>query len=132
MTGPAWECEVMEKDLRFAEGMLAAAAAAPAGSAALDARVEDARYTRRVTQELAAAFVAVTGRPFEGYAIAGSVVLFIEPDGRIARWRFEKRSGDAAFDDALAQTFERARLTPPPPPLRELYRTVGLGMHVKR
>lgn len=52
-----------------------------------------------------------------------TVVLFIEPDGRIARWRVEKPSGNGAFDDALERTLRNtARLPPPPDSWRQAVR----------
>jgi len=48
-----------------------------------------------------------------------SVALWIEPDGRIARWRQERSSGNATFDAAVERTLKAApRLPPPPDPLR--------------
>jgi colicin import membrane protein len=56
------------------------------------------------------------------------IVLIIEPDGSISRFRFESRSGNGSFDDALERAVRQTRLPPPPPELRERYRTVGLGV----
>ncbi len=61
--------------------------------------------------------------------LKATVVLVILPDGRISSYRFEKRSGNDAFDDALDRAVRQTRLPPPPPELRERYRTVGLGVH---
>jgi colicin import membrane protein/protein TonB len=58
-----------------------------------------------------------------------TVVLFIEPDGRISNWRFERRSGNAAFDEALERSIRQTRLPPPPPENRERYRSIGLGVN---
>ncbi len=58
--------------------------------------------------------------------LKASVVLFIEPDGRISRWRFETRSGNAAFDEALERTIRQTRPPPPPAELREHYRNDGI------
>jgi colicin import membrane protein/protein TonB len=60
--------------------------------------------------------------------LKATVVLYIEPDGRVARWSFESRSGSAAFDDALERAIRQARLPPPPADLRERYRNLGLGV----
>lgn len=60
--------------------------------------------------------------------LRATVVLYVEPDGRISRWAFESRSGSQAFDDALDRAIRQARLPPPPAELRERYRTVGLGV----
>ena len=54
-----------------------------------------------------------------------------EPDGRVASFRFERRSGNAAFDQALERAVRDSRLPPPPPELRQRYRTLGLGVNFK-
>ena len=56
------------------------------------------------------------------------VSLTIQPDGRISAWRFEKKSGNAAFDDSVERVIRQTRLPPPPPELRQRYREVGLGV----
>jgi colicin import membrane protein/protein TonB len=58
--------------------------------------------------------------------LRAKVVLFVEPDGSIVRWKFESRSGSAAFDDALERAIRRARLPPPPPEARDLFRRTGV------
>lgn len=60
--------------------------------------------------------------------LQATVVLYIEPDGRVARFAFEKRSGSPAFDDALERAIRAARLPPPPAELRGRYRSEGLGV----
>lgn len=60
--------------------------------------------------------------------LKGTVVLWIEPDGNIARWRIEKSSGNGAFDDALERTVRQTRLPPPPDAQRQLYRSTGLAI----
>jgi colicin import membrane protein/protein TonB len=57
------------------------------------------------------------------------VVLFIESDGRVAKFTFEKRSGNGAFDSALERAIRQARLPPPPAEHRGAYRRQGLGVH---
>jgi colicin import membrane protein/protein TonB len=54
------------------------------------------------------------------------VVLFIQPDGTIARHEFQSRSGNPTFDAALERAVRSARLPPPPAQVRERYRTQGL------
>jgi colicin import membrane protein len=61
--------------------------------------------------------------------LRATVVLFVEPDGTVSRHLFEKRSGNAAFDDALERAIRSVRLPPPPTELRETYRRVGLGVN---
>ncbi len=56
------------------------------------------------------------------------VTLTIQPDGRISSWRFEKKSGNAAFDESVERVVRQTRVPPPPPELRQRYREVGLGV----
>jgi colicin import membrane protein len=63
--------------------------------------------------------------------LTGTVVLHIEPDGRVARYELVKRSGNPAFDEALERAVRETRLPPPPPALRDLYRRTGLEVLFK-
>lgn len=60
--------------------------------------------------------------------LKATVVLFIESDGTVSRYVFEKRSGNTTFDDALERAIRQARLPPPPPEIRSRMRQVGLGV----
>jgi colicin import membrane protein/protein TonB len=60
--------------------------------------------------------------------LRATVVLFIEPDGRVSRWSFEDRSGNAVFDAALERAVRAARLPPPPAGMRDRYRSQGLAV----
>ncbi|BDG09010.1 energy transducer TonB [Anaeromyxobacter paludicola] len=57
-----------------------------------------------------------------------TVVLYIQPDGRILRYAFEQRSGNSSFDDALQRAIGNARLPAPPVEQRREYQTVGLAV----
>lgn len=97
----------------------------PAGGAS-DASEGD-RYLALVTRELQAHYrVPSTISERERLFLKGTIVLFVEPDGRIRGWRFEARSGNAAFDEALERTLRQTRLPAPPAGMRELYRSTGL------
>jgi len=63
--------------------------------------------------------------------LTGTVVLHIEPDGRVSRYELVKRSGNPAFDEALERAVRETRLPPPPPALRDLYRRGGLEVLFK-
>lgn len=63
--------------------------------------------------------------------LKATVVLTIQPDGRISAFRFEKASGNPAFDLALERAVRQTRLPPPPPELRRAYATTGLGVHFR-
>jgi colicin import membrane protein/protein TonB len=100
----------------------------PDGDASGDSDTgEGDRYLALVVRSLRANYrVPSTISERDRLHLKGTLVLFIESDGRIARWRFETRSGNAAFDDALERTLQQTRLPPPPPDGRELYRSTGL------
>jgi colicin import membrane protein len=93
---------------------------------------EGDRYLGLVTQALQASYrLPATLSEQERLALRATVVLTIEPDGRVSSFRFEQRSGNAGFDQALERAVRDARLPPPPPELRQRYRTVGLGVNFK-
>jgi colicin import membrane protein/protein TonB len=60
--------------------------------------------------------------------LRATVLLFIEPDGRISRYEFESRSGNPSFDGALESAVRGARLPPPPSERRDRYRSQGLAV----
>jgi colicin import membrane protein len=60
--------------------------------------------------------------------LQADVILYIEPDGRIDRFTFERRSGNGAFDAALERTVRTTRVPPPPPEKREAYRRGGIRL----
>ncbi len=100
----------------------------PEGQAS-DAEEGD-RYLALVTQVLKANYrLPSTLSEKDRMFLKATVVLSIEPDGRVSHFRFEQRSGNASFDDALERSIRQARLPPPPPEMRERYRSVGLGVH---
>jgi colicin import membrane protein/protein TonB len=63
--------------------------------------------------------------------LQGTIVLFIEPDGRVLRHEFVKRSGNPVFDDALERAVRDIRLPPPPDDTRDGYRRRGLQVDFK-
>jgi colicin import membrane protein/protein TonB len=63
--------------------------------------------------------------------LQGTIVLFIESDGRVLRHEFLKRSGNSTFDEALERAVRDTRLPPPPAEAREGYRRRGLQVDFK-
>jgi colicin import membrane protein/protein TonB len=63
--------------------------------------------------------------------LKGTLVLFIEPDGRVLRHEFVTRSGNPTFDEALERAVRDVRLPPPPADAREAYRRRGLLVDFK-
>lgn len=97
----------------------------PAGDS--DTASEGDRYLALVQRALKASYrIPATISERDRLHLKGTVVVFIEGDGRIARWRIEKPSGNGAFDDALERTLRETRLPPPPDAMRERYRSVGV------
>jgi colicin import membrane protein/protein TonB len=93
---------------------------------------EGDRYLGLVTQALQDSYrLPATISEQERRNLGATVVLTVEPDGRVSSFRFERKSGNAAFDQALERAVRDARLPPPPPELRQRYRTVGLGVNFK-
>jgi len=88
---------------------------------------EGDRYLALVTRALQANYrLPSTISERDRALLKASVVLFIEPDGRISTWRFELKSGNAAFDEALERTIRQTRLPPPPLEMRQHYRNDGI------
>ncbi len=64
-------------------------------------------------------------------SLEATVVLYLDERGDVVRSAFEKRSGNGAFDSALERAIRAARIPPPPPELRQKYRTEGLGVRYR-
>ncbi|HET7826520.1 MAG TPA: energy transducer TonB [Anaeromyxobacter sp.] len=61
--------------------------------------------------------------------LEANVILWIEPDGRIARWRQERSSGNPVFDAAVDRALRATTRVPPPPDdLRESLRRTGIQL----
>jgi colicin import membrane protein len=91
---------------------------------------EGDRYLALVYRELQANYnLPVTMSRSEAAGLGALVVLVIDPSGRVLRYSFERRSGNAAYDAALERAIEASRLPPPPPELRERFRRGGLAIH---
>jgi colicin import membrane protein len=100
----------------------------PRGSS--DSGTEGDRYLALVQAALADAYVLPsTLSERERMYLKATVVLFIEPSGKVLDFRFETRSGNAAYDAALERAIRAARLPPPPPEMREQFRRGGFGVN---
>jgi colicin import membrane protein/protein TonB len=88
------------------------------------------RYLALVRNALLAAYVLpATISERERTFLKATVVLFVEPNGQLRDFRFESRSGNAAYDAALERAIRVARLPPPPPEMREQFRRNGFGVN---
>ena len=95
-----------------------------------DTGSEGDRYLALVVRELQSHYnLPKTIPDRELVQLAATVVLRLDPSGRVLSHSFERRSGNAAYDAALERAIASARLPPPPPELRERYRTTGLGFN---
>jgi outer membrane biosynthesis protein TonB len=91
---------------------------------------EGDRYLALVVRELQSHYnVSKTISDRELVQLGATVVLRLDPSGRVLGHAFERRSGNAGYDAALERAIAAARLPPPPPELRERFRTTGLGVN---
>ncbi len=67
----------------------------------------------------------------ERMRLTATVLLFIEPDGRLARLEWVDHSTNPLFDEALERAVRQTRLPPPPADRREAYRKSGLAVLFK-
>jgi colicin import membrane protein/protein TonB len=103
----------------------------PGGDAAGDSDTADGdQYLALVDRALRSNYVApVTIPERERLYLEASVVLWIEPDGRVARYHQEKSSGNPAFDAAVDRTLKLTPRVPPPPErLRDALRRSGITL----
>jgi colicin import membrane protein/protein TonB len=100
----------------------------PGGSS--DSASEGDRYLALVTNALQQAYVIpATISQREAMYLKATVVLFLEPNGRVLDFRFETRSGNPVYDGALERAIRAVHLPPPPPDMREQFRKSGLGVN---
>jgi colicin import membrane protein/protein TonB len=93
---------------------------------------EGDRYLALVVRELQSHYnLSKTISDRELVQLGATVVLRIDGSGRVLGHAFERRSGNATYDAALERAIAAARLPPPPPELRDRFRSVGLGVNFK-
>jgi len=66
----------------------------------------------------------------ERISLTATLILRVDPDGRITGHEFEQRSGNASFDEALERAIRDTRLPPPPADQRDAIRR-GVRVHFK-
>lgn len=100
----------------------------PAGGT--DSATEGDRYLALVQGALNSKYVVPrTISERERLHLRATVILLLEPNGRVRDYRFETRSGNPAFDAALEHAIKAARIPPPPAELREQFRRNGVGVN---
>ncbi len=99
--------------------------------------------TAATAEEGDAYFTAVHDAILENYVVpsviseaerlylSASVLAWIGPSGQILRHTFQKKSGNAFFDQALELAIQRTKLPPPPPDLAKLLRDTGVVLNFK-
>lgn len=64
----------------------------------------------------------------ERMALKAVVVAWIAPDGKLIRYQFDRRSGNAQFDAALERAIKASRIPPPPPERAKAIRDEGVAL----
>jgi colicin import membrane protein len=103
----------------------------PSGDAAGDSDTgEGDQYLAQVHRALRTNYVAPSTIPErERLYLEANVILWIEPDGRVARWRQERSSGNPSFDAAVERTLKQTPRVPPPPDrMRDALRRSGISL----
>jgi colicin import membrane protein/protein TonB len=91
---------------------------------------EGDQYLAQIDRALRSNYVAPSTLPErERLYLQSRVILWIEPDGRVTRWRQERSSGNPTFDAAVERTLRlTSRVPPPPERLRDLYKKDGIAL----
>jgi colicin import membrane protein/protein TonB len=63
--------------------------------------------------------------------LSASVLAWIGPGGQILKHEFQKKSGNAFFDQALELAIQRTKLPPPPPDLARSLRDTGVVLNFR-
>ena len=63
--------------------------------------------------------------------LSATVLAWIGPGGQILKHEFQKKSGNAFFDQALELAIQRARLPPPPSDLARSLRDTGVVLNFR-
>ncbi len=103
----------------------------PNGDAAGDSDVaEGDQFLAQVQRALHANYVApATISERERLYLEAHVTIWVEPDGRIARWRQDRASGNPSFDAAVERALRlTSRVPPPPDAMRDALRRNGISL----
>jgi TonB family protein len=103
----------------------------PNGDAAGDSdTAEGDQYLALVDRAVHANYSAANTIPErERLHLEAPVILWIEPDGRITRWKLERSSGNPTFDAAVERTLRATTRVPPPPEhMKDILRRTGIQL----
>jgi colicin import membrane protein/protein TonB len=91
---------------------------------------EGDQYLAQIERAIKANYVVpITVPERERLYLEARLMLWVEPDGRVARSRVERSSGNPTFDSAVQRALQlTARVPPPPDRLRDLYRRDGITL----
>jgi outer membrane biosynthesis protein TonB len=64
----------------------------------------------------------------ERMALKAVIVAWIAPDGKLVRYQFDRRSGNAQFDSALERAIKASRIPAPPPERAKAIRDEGVAL----
>jgi len=135
--------ELMERALAHAAGHAETDSREPPDPERAGSATGSLEGTAATAEEGDAYFTAVHDAILEHYVVpsvisererlylSASVVAFIGPDGRILRHQFEKKSGNAFFDQALEVAIQQTTLPPPPPDLARAMRDTGVTLNFR-
>ena len=107
----------------LASGSLQGTAATPEEGDAYFSAVHDAIFEHYVVPSV------ISER--ERLYLTAQVVVWIAPDGRIIRYDFQKKSGNAFFDQALERAIQQTKLPAPPPDMARALRDNGVVLNCK-
>jgi len=132
--------ELMERALARAAGK---ASAEPPDPERAGAPTGSPEGTAQSAEEGDAYFTAVHDAILENYVVpsvisererlylSASVLAWIGPGGQILKHEFQKKSGNAFFDQALELAIQRTKLPPPPAEIAKSLRDTGVVLNFK-
>ena len=135
--------ELMERALARAAGRAEPETQQPPDPERAGSETGSLEGTAATAEEGDAYFSAVHDAIFEHYVVpsvisererlylTAQVVVWIAPDGRILRYDFQKKSGNAFFDQALERAIQQTKLPAPPHDLIRALRDNGIVLNCK-
>jgi outer membrane biosynthesis protein TonB len=135
--------ELMERALARAAGKSEAESREPPDPERAGSATGSVQGTAATAEEGDAYFSAVHDAILEHYVVpsvisererlylAASVIAWVGSDGRILRHEFQKKSGNAFFDQALERAIQQTKLPAPPPEMARALRDNGVVLNFR-